>query len=504
MSGMKPFPKVELPRIPERDFLITQFGAVGDGMTDNTEAIERAIAACDRAGGGRVVIPAGLWLTGPIVLRSRMELHAASGALVTFSRNFEQYPLIVSQFEGQPAVRCRAPIDGEKLEDIAITGPGVFDGSGDAWRPVKRMKLTASQWKQRIASGGVVAENAEGEIWWPTAQAMHGEAEIRRLQQEGSLDPAEYWAARDYLRPALVSLRGCRRLLLDGPTFQNSPGWCLHPWGSEHVTVRHTTVRNPWYSQNGDGLDIDSCRFVTVDGCSFDVGDDAICMKSGKDEAGRRLAMPCEYVTVTNCKVYHGHGGFVIGSEMSGGVNHIRVSDCDFMGTDIGLRFKSARGRGGIVEDIRIENIRMKDIALEAISFHLFYQGVEGSEGFDDREYPVDEGTPVFRKITMRNIYCAGASVGLLVNGLAEMPLSDCLLEKAVIQSERGILCRFAAGLKLRNIRLQVKEGPLASFHECKDVEMVEWQGETKDTSVNTPILVTGNSSANIKVAPLA
>lgn len=484
------FPDVQLPYIPSQSFEITSYGAVGDGMTDNTEAFERTMAVCSAAGGGRVVIPAGVWLTGPIVMRSKINLHAEAGALVKFSRKLEQYPLIQSQFEGRPSVRCRAPIDGEELEDIAITGEGVFDGSGDAWRPVKRVKLTDTQWKKQVASGGVV--DSRGEIWWPSESAMNGEAEVHRLQQAGSLDERDYVAVRDFLRPALVSLRGCKRLLLDGPTFQNSPGWCLHPWGSEHVTVRNASVRNPWYSQNGDGLDIDSCRYVWVENCMFDVGDDAICLKSGKDGEGRRLGKPCEYVTIKSCTVYHGHGGFVIGSEMSGGVRHIRVSDCSFMGTDIGLRFKSARGRGGTVENIKIENIRMTDIVLEAISFHLFYQGTEGSEGFDEISIPPDEGTPVFRQIHMRNIVCAGASVAFLINGLAEMPLSQCFVQDMTIRSERGIICRNGSELEFRNVYLQVQNGPLAVFHDCTNVEVSDLIGTTEDPDVNQLIVCIG------------
>ncbi|MFX3631622.1 MAG: glycoside hydrolase family 28 protein [Candidatus Pristimantibacillus sp.] len=492
------FPTVQLPNIPDQSFVITQYGAVSDGLTDNTEAFKRTIAACSAAGGGKVVIPAGIWLTGPIVMKSGINLHAMAGALIMFSPVFEHYSLILSQFEGKSAVRSQSPIDGEGLEDIAITGEGIFDGNGEAWRPVKRQKLTAAQWEKQVASGGVVAAN--GEIWWPTAAAMNGEAEVQRLRRTGSYEVTEYIAVRDFLRPALVSLRNCQRILLDGPTFQNSPGWCLHPWGSEHVTVRNTSVRNPWFSQNGDGLDVESCRYVMVENCIFDVGDDAICLKSGKDEEGRKVGLPCEYVTIKGCNVYHGHGGFVIGSEMSGGVRHVHVSDCNFIGTDIGLRFKSARGRGGIVEDIVIEDIRMKNIALEAISFHLFYQGVEGSEGFDDSSYLVDEGTPIFRNVEIRNIRCAGASAAFLINGLSEMPLSQCRLQDVIIKSKRGIICRHGSGLDFRNIHLQIESGPLASFHDCMNVDIEEMDGSTEDSAVEQLIQITGTKSDRIRV----
>ncbi|KOY17287.1 glycoside hydrolase, partial [Paenibacillus xylanivorans] len=303
--------EVSLPVIPARDFLITDYGAVGDGLTDNTEVFRLAIAACAEAGGGRIVIPAGVWLTGPIVLRSRIELHVQAGALVTFSRNFDQYPLIASSFEGWQAVRCQSPIDAEQLEDIAITGEGIWDGGGEAWRPVKRSKMTASQWNRLVSSGGVVEQaGGDEEIWWPSTSALEGGAIANRLHLEQVYDVAAYEEVRDFLRPNMVSLRQCKRVLLDGPTFQNSPAWNLHPWASEHVTIRNVSVRNPWFSQNGDGLDIESCRHVVVEQSVFDVGDDAICLKSGKDAEGRELDLPSEYITIRNCTVYHGHGGF--------------------------------------------------------------------------------------------------------------------------------------------------------------------------------------------------
>lgn len=282
-----------------------------------------------------------------------------------------------------------------------------------------------------------------------------------------------YLPARAYLRPALLSLRNCRRVLLEGPTFQNSPAWCLHPMGCEQVTIRHIQVRNPWYSQNGDGLDLESCTHALVEHCGFDVGDDAICLKSGKDEEGRRAGRACRYITIRHCTVYHGHGGVVIGSEMSGGVHAVRVNDCVFMGTDIGLRFKSTRGRGGVVEDILVENIQMSGIVHEAVSFHLFYAGVEGSEGYDEQEVPVTEETPQFRNITLRNMACHGAATALLVNGLPEMPLAALTVENFTAISKRGIILRHAAGLKLDRIRLQTQEEPQVQMHKCSDVELV-------------------------------
>ncbi|MGN7761001.1 glycoside hydrolase family 28 protein [Paenibacillus sp. 22594] len=464
------YPLPELPQIPDRTFNITDYGAQGDGFSLCTSAIQAALDNCAAAGGGKVVIPSGIWRTGPLTLHSRINLSAERGALVLFAADPELYPLLPSHYEGTSGWRCQAPLDGEALSDVAITGEGIFDGSGEGWRPVKQFKMTEQQWKKLTGSGGVL--DVENEIWWPCREAMEGEAYVRKLRENGETGMEAYLPVRPYLRPALLSLRNCRRILLEGPTFQNSPAWCLHPMGCEQVTVRGIQVRNPWYSQNGDGLDLESCTHALVEHCSFDVGDDAICLKSGKDEEGRRMGMPCRYITIRHCTVYHGHGGVVIGSEMSGGVHAVRVNDCLFIGTDIGLRFKSARGRGGVVEDIVMENITMSGILHEAVSFHMFYAGVEGSEGYDGQLFPVNEATPEFRDISLRNIICHGAATALLVNGLPEMPLAGLAVENFHAVSERGIILRHAEGVLLDRISLQTPAVPALQIHSSSGVTL--------------------------------
>ncbi|WP_150275331.1 glycoside hydrolase family 28 protein [Paenibacillus tepidiphilus] len=462
------YPVPELPQIPGLTVNVTDYGASGDGMSLCTAAIQAAIDACAGDGGGRVVIPAGIWSTGPLTLRSRINLHLERGALVQFDPDYRLYPLVTSHYEGNSGWRCQAPLDGDRLSDVAITGEGIFDGGGEGWRPVKRFKMTAQQWRALTDSGGALDE--PGEIWWPSREALEGEAVCKALRAKGEISAEAYLPARAYLRPALLSLRHCVRVLLEGPTFQNSPAWCLHPLGCEEVTIRKVQVRNPWYSQNGDGLDLESCTNALVEFSTFDVGDDAICLKSGKDEEGRRMGLPCQYITVRHCTVYHGHGGVVIGSEMSGGVRAVRVSDCVFNGTDIGLRFKSTRGRGGVVEDIVMENILMKDIVHEGVSFHLFYAGVEGSEGNDDEVYPVTEETPCFRDITLKNIVCSGAATALLVNGLPEMPLANLTVDGLRAAARRGIILRHADGILLNDVELQAQAMPPVETRHCRNV----------------------------------
>ena len=491
-------PEIELPNIPSNSFTITDFGAVGDGVTDNTEAFRKAIAACTEAGGGKVIIPAGLWLTGPIILASRLELHAQAGATIMFSTNFDDYPLILSTYEGWETVRCTSPLDGEGLEDIAITGPGVFDGGGDAWRYVKKWKLTELQWN-KLTKTGVV----DGDSWWPTEQGLNGAKLVDRLISEGVKDPKAFEPARDYLRPNLLSLRRCKRLLLDGPTFQNSPAWNVHPWASQHVTLRNLTIRNPWYGQNGDGLDLESCRYALVENCTFDVGDDAICMKSGKDKEGRERGIPSEYIIIRNCIVYHGHGGFVVGSEMSGGVRCVEVSDCTFMGTDIGIRFKTARGRGGVVEDILMKNIRMINIDGEAISFSMFYEGKEGSGTLSEDKHPITDETPVFRNLHMEDIVCTGAEVAFLIKGLVEVPMEGLTLTRYKAIADRGVECTNATNLALTDVDIQVKEGPMVKLHQCNDVRITRMSGCGSESD-DRFLVATGNRSDSIVLDGLA
>jgi polygalacturonase len=471
-------PAVKEPQFPKQTFNITDYGAVGDGHTKNTKAFADAVNACVKAGGGHVVVPAGVWLTGAIELKSNLDLHIEQGAVIQFSEDYDDYPLIQSTWEGRSRVQCMSPLYASNLENIAITGQGIIDGAGQAWRPVKKFKMTERQWKDLIASGGVL--NEAQDMWWPTKEAMNGPQILASLQRRDNVTMEDYAPVRSYLRPVMVALIQCRNVLLDGPTFQNSPAWNIHPLLCENVIVRNINVRNPWYSQNGDGLDLESCRNVIVTGCCFDVGDDAICLKSGRDEYGRRRGKPSENMLITDCTVYHGHGGFVIGSEMSGGVRNICVRNCTFIGTDVGLRFKSTRGRGGIVENIFIEDIRMSNIATEAIRFNMFYGGQapipedgEQQDSSAGREaFPVNEGTPQFKKIYCKNITCRGAAGAVLLQGLPEMPIREIELENVLISADTGLVCADAEQIKLTNVKILPEKSPVFSFYDSRKVAM--------------------------------
>lgn len=497
------FPEIPLPSFPERTFNIKDYGAIGDGKAMNTEAIAKTISACATAGGGKVMIPAGIWLTGPIQLKSNLNLHAEKGALVIFSPNRQDYPLIDTWYEGRPEYRCMSPIFGENLENIAITGEGVFDGSGEVWRPVKKFKMTERLWKELLASSGVLDQ--KGTTWWPSEAARDGEEFLASLRKSGKQPQREdYEKVRDFLRPVLLQLSRCKKILLDGPTFQNSPAWNLHPLMSENLTIRNITVRNPWYSQNGDGLDLESCRNVAVYNCKFDVGDDAICLKSGRDEAGRRRGMPTENVQIYDCVVYHGHGGFVVGSEMSGGVKNIEIRDCTFIGTDTGLRFKSTRGRGGVVENIYIRRIFMKDIPAAAITFNMFYSGQApivdpGQATAFDAELatPVSEKTPQFKNIFISDVIARGAALAVELQGLPEMPLHSIELKNVSISSEKGLIAVNADQVKLVNVEILSQKGPVLAFHNSTNIT-IERAGYPAET--DSFLALSGSKTAKINL----
>jgi polygalacturonase len=379
--------KVIEPDFPAYEVNIVDFGAKGDGLTDNTQSFADAIAQASSKGGGKVIVPRGIWLTGPITLKSNINLHVQDGALIQFDDDLDKYPLVETSFEGRETYRCTSPMNGKDLVNVAITGSGIIDGNGDAWRPVKSSKLTAAAWKKLVKSGGVLSDDEK--TWYPSEESKQGAVGTGNFNVP-DLDSREaHEKVKDFLRPVMVSLINCNKVLLDGPTFQNSPAWNIHPLMCENVILRNLIIRNPWYSQNGDGLDLESCKNVLIYNNSFDVGDDAICIKSGKNEDGLKRGMPTENVIIKNNTVYHGHGGFVVGSEMSGGVRNMHVSQCTFIGTDCGLRFKSTRGRGGVVEDIYISDIDMINIQAEAIRFNLFYGGESpvGSDGSINIQY---------------------------------------------------------------------------------------------------------------------
>lgn len=465
-APMPALPAVATPIIPKYSVNFADYGK-GDGQTLNTEAFEKALAELAAKGGGKLIVPPGIWLTGPIKLRSRVELHVERGALIQFSGDYKLYPLTVIDLKGEKEVDSTSPISGKDLEDVAITGGGAIDGAGDAWRMIKKSKLTDGEWKALVKSGGVL--NEKGDTWFPSAVVRDGGKQYEQLRKNGSLNPADFEPIHQVLRTRMLRLIGCKRLLIEGVTFQNPPNWTMNPELCEDVSILNVQVRNSPTAQNSDALDLESCRRAIIRGCIFDTGDDGICIKSGLNAAGRRIGVPTEDVLVENCVVYHAHGGFTIGSEMSGDVRNMIVRDCLFMGTDTGLRFKSTRGRGGVVENIYISNIRMKDITGDAINFNLHYGGkspLDDKAASGETNYPpVTEETPSFKDIHIENLVCRGANNAITLEGLPEMPLKNITIKKASFTARNSGSVVDAEDVSFENVQVQSQTGaPLKTF----------------------------------------
>lgn len=496
-------PAVETVSFKKDTVNITGYGAKGDGIFLNTTAINQAIETCNKKGGGTVLISAGLYRTGPLTLRSNVNLHLLKGAVLQLSDNYDDYPLIKTNWEGLDAIRCQAPISGVDLENIAITGHGIIDGAGGVWRQMKKNKLTEAEWNKLTASGKGVL-NAEKDTWYPTEAALQGSLVKRPGVIAEGYDVEKAKAIKEFLRPNMVSLFRCKRILLEGVTIQNSPAWCLHPLLCENITLLNLTVRNPWNAQNGDGVDAESCKNVMIDNCSFDVGDDGICLKSGRDEEGRKRGIPTENVTIRNSTVFHGHGGFVIGSEMSGGVRNVVIDNCSFLGTDVGLRFKTARGRGGLVEKIYVSNIRMTNIAGEAILFDMYYMGKDPVALFGDPETapvieakPVTDATPQFRDFHFQNIVCNGAATGILIKGLPEMNVANIDIKKSFIQSTRGVVILEGDGISLDDVTLLCQDKTLLDIQNSKNITL----NHIQYTKTDVLLKIAGEKSTNIRLS---
>ncbi len=411
-------------------------GAAADGTTKDTEAIRQAIDKAVQAGGGTVYFPAGQYLTGPIHLKSNTTLHLDAGAVLKFSTDFEDYlPMVKSRWEGLECINFSPQIYAYDAENIAIVGRGVIDGQGKAWWDAMRNRRGLEKYTSMFAE-----KNAD------------------------AVGKAHFDRAGNFLRPPMIQPVECRRVRIEGVKLQNPPFWTCNLVYCDDVVVTGISIKNPANSPNTDGINPDSCRNVHISDCHISVGDDCVTIKSGRDEDGRRVGRPCENITVTNCTMLDGHGGVVIGSEMSGGVKKITISNCVFDGTDKGIRMKTTRGRGGVVEDVRVSNIMMTNIPLGPIYLNMFYTRAP--------EEPVSERTPAFRNIHFSNITVKGAPVAGYILGLPERPVENVTFSDINMDAETGFQCKDAEGITFHNVTVNTQKGPALICENTTDLEI--------------------------------
>lgn len=384
-----------LATFPDNSVTLTDFGAVGNGLELNTEAFRKAISALEKVGGGHLIVPAGIWLTGPISLKNNIDLHLERGAIIVATPDRSLH------LKGSKPTTL---ISASKRTNVAITGEGTIDGNGEWWRAVKRDKVSKVEWNEFKAMGGTISDDEK--LWYPFD--LHHSDNIAETPEK-----------QEKLRTHLVRFTDCNNVLVSGVTLQNAPKFHLIPTRCTNVIIDGVTVRCPWNAQNGDAIDLSSCRNVLVVNNVVDAGDDGICMKAGAGEKGVGYG-PCENILIQNNTVYHAHGGFVIGSEFSGGMKNIVVRNNLFSGTETGLRFKSGVGRGGKCEGIYINNIVMTDIKDEAIVFECTYQDkAVGAKIKDDAEMEIAAPfAPEFCDIHISNVVCRGCHTAISAKGI--------------------------------------------------------------------------------------
>jgi len=401
---------------PQKSLSIRDFGAVADGVADNTIAFKSVIEQASKNNGGRINVGAGTYLTGPIYLKSNINLHLEPGAVIVFNDNFEEWPAIKSRWEGVECYGYLPCIYGENLKNVSITGAGTIDGRGQAWW---------NEFKRRKTNG-------------QTQPISASDREFAKLNENTDLsDCGGGGIGSFFFRPQLIQFNNCSNVLLDGFTTRNSPFWNTHLLYCKKVTVKNVTFQNPQDGVNGDGLAIDSCDGVKVFDCIFDVNDDCCGFKSGIGKDGMRVNKPCQNIVIKNCKMLRGHGSVVMGSETAGGIRNIQITDCFFNGNDRGLRIKSRRGRAGTVENITLDNITMNGVGCPIV-MHLYYEcGAKPEEiaAISDRNSrPITETTPCIRNIKITNVTAENAqTAAAFLLGLPERPIENILFKNVKI-----------------------------------------------------------------------
>lgn len=436
-------------------FNVRDFGASGDGRTKDTAAIQRAVEAAAQSGGGTVDLPAGHYLSGSIHLENDLTLNLEAGAVLLYSPDPADSPLVPSRWEDTTAYTYGPLIYANGKQNLAITGRGVINGQGEKW-----------WWRAgRPAPGypGDPAAAREHMLAWRQLEA--------RINDGYEPKEADFAIAAQALRPCLVETVNCRNVRVEGVTLTDSPFWNLHPLYSENIVVEGVSFVS--WGPNGDGVDVDSCRNVRISDCFFRTGDDCIVLKSGRDAEGRRIHRPTEFVTITNCVMYEGHGAVVIGSETSGDVRDIVASNIVAKGTDCGIRIKSMRGRGGVVENVRCDNFVIEDAGNEgrphagtkcAVEITLLYG--------PSKPEPLSVRTPLFRNFAFSNLTIVGATQVASIHGLPEKSIDGLRFTDIRASGVRGFDCDHVDDVELHDVRVDATKGSAFSFAQARNLTL--------------------------------
>jgi polygalacturonase len=431
---------------PSSVFDVKDFGAVGDGQHLETAALNNAITACHDAGGGTVLLPSGKYLTGTVVLQSHVSLQVGAGATLLGSGDPNDYLLIDDPWV--PTNKTIAPlIYADHAENITLTGSGAIDGQGQVWW---RRQWLASP-KKGMPRATTPEEMAE------TNKIAHG-------------------------RPRLIRLVHCQDVVIENLNLRNPGMWTVNPLFCDFVRIEGITIRNPVPSPNTDGINPESCRYVHIANCTIDVGDDCVTLKSGENAVGRQMAKPDEDITIANCVMLRGHGGVTIGSEMSGDVRNVTVANCVFQGTEIGIRVKSQRGRGGVVEGFTAANIVMQNVPHPFV-ITTFYMGKDKPS---DR-FPVNDGTPRFRDFLFSNITAYDAADAGSITGLREQPVEDIVFNNVRIAAARGFSCVNARHISFDDVEINPADGPALVLRNSTEIDSARLRSQT--LSAGSPLV---------------
>ncbi len=454
---------------------VLNFGAKANGKSDDSQAITDAINYLSKKNGGTLFFPAGDYLTGPIILINNITLYIDSGAIINFIDDFNNYPPVPTRWEGVECYGHSPLLYGNNLENVSIIGRGILNGNGKKWWDERHKIIESGRSKPETKIEKKLALLNPG---YESSGSGGGGREVQ------------------FLRPPIIQLLKCNNIRIDGITCKNSPFWNTHLVYCNNVNISNSNFLNPSNAPNTDGMDIDSCTNVHISNCTYDVGDDCLCIKSGIDKDGRRVGKSTENVTITNCTMLHGHSGVAIGSEIAGDVRNIAISNCIFIGTDRGIRIKSRRGRGGIVEDIHANNIIMKEVICPIV-INLFYKCGSSEKDkhlFSLDELSITEETPTVRNISLSNITArevysaAGILLGLPENKIRNIRLDNIEIEMTKDQSKiggeaamirglvlpqmAGVWAKFIQNARFTNVNIIGANGEQIAINNSKDINI--------------------------------